>query len=369
MKTMKRTNNNLNIKFILGRLLFVLVFGAINAQEKQTNSAEKYMDVHKVYGKAVCPIPKDSLKHFVYFSRDRESIKEHMFLSHPRFDGAQIMYSWRQLEPTRDSYDFSVIKEDIAYLKKNGKSLFIQLQDATFNTKYKAIPSYLTTEEFNQGATLQYNDNNEPEGWVSRRWNESVQNRFALLLKALGKEFDGIIAGINLQETSIGVKQETDKSFSEEAYVEGLKKNMSAMRKAFPESITLIYANFIPGEWLPFKDMGYLKEIYRYGEEIGVGLGAPDLMPDRKGQLNHALALMHEGQFSVPLGIAVQDGNYIGKTGSDLDYEEDLDFGKSNRKNRVPLLHAFAKHFLRVNYMFWSNQSPYIEEDVLSCYH
>ncbi len=356
--------------FIHSKISFALLtFVTVNAQVKRANPAEKYMHVHERFEKAICPIPKDSLKHFVYFSRDRESVKDHMFLNSPRFEGAQIMYSWRQLEPSMGSYDFSVIREDIAYLKQHDKSLFIQLQDATFDPKYKAIPNYLMTQEFDQGATLQYNDNDEPEGWVSKRWNKSVQNRFALLLKALGREFDGIITGINLQETSIGVNHEIDQSFSQEAYLKGLKKNMLVMKKAFPESITLIYANFIPGEWLPFRDMGYLREIYRYGEEIGVGLGAPDLMPDRKGQLNHALALMHEGRYSVPLGIAVQDGNYIGKTGSDLDYKEDLDLGVDSRKNRVPMLHAFAKHFLKVDYMFWSNQSPYIEEDVLSCYH
>ncbi|SHE99113.1 hypothetical protein SAMN03080594_102265 [Arenibacter palladensis] len=367
---MKRISNCIKSGFVLGLTSFsVLVFSSINAQEKRTNLAEKYTHVHKSFEKATCPIPRDNIKHFVYFSRDRESLKEHMFLSSPRFEGAQIMYSWRQLEPIRDGYDFSIIRDDIAYLKQHDKSLFIQLQDATFNPNYKAIPNYLLAQEFDWGATRQYNDNDEPEGWVSKRWNESVQNRFALLLKALGREFDGIIRGINLQETSIGVNQEIDQSFTQEAYLKGLKKNMLAMKKAFPESITLIYANFIPGEWLPFKDMGYLKEIYRYGEDIGVGLGAPDLMPDRKGQLNHALALMHEGQYSVPLGIAVQDGNYIGKTGSDFDYEEGLDYGESTRKNRVPMLHAFAKYFLNIDYIFWSNQFPYIEEDVLSCFN
>ena len=120
------------------------------------------------------------------------------------------------------------------------------------------------------------------------------------------------------------------------------------------------YANFMPGEWLPWEDNGYLKSIYQYGEEIGVGLGAPDLMVQRKGQLNHALAMMHENSYSVPLGIAVQDGNYIGLTNSDQVIGE--------RKNLVPLLHAFAKDFLNVKYMFWVDQEPYFEQDVLSCF-
>ena len=103
--------------------------------------------------------------------------------------------------------------------------------------------------------------------------------------------------------------------------------------------------------------------IYQYGEEIGVGLGGPDLMVTRKGQLNHILKFMHEGLYTVPLGIAVQDGNYIAKTGDEKDETEN-----KPRQNLVPLLQAFAKDFLRVNYMFWVNQDPYFKEDVLPCF-
>lgn len=37
-------------------------------------------------------------------------------------------------------------------------------------------------------------------------------------------------------------------------------------------------------------------------------------------------------------------------------------------ENVVPLLHAFAKDFLKVDYMFWVNQEPYFEEDVIPCF-
>jgi hypothetical protein len=144
---------------------------------------------------------------------------------------------------------------------------------------------------------------------------------------------------------------------------------MRALKKAFPQSTKFQYANFMAGEWLPWEDKGYLRSIYQYGEEIGVGLAAPDLMPRRKGQLNHALTLMHEGTFTVPLGIAVQDGNYTGMTGADFENdtipESEL---KKKHENIVPMLHAFAKDFLKVRYMFWVNQEPYFEEDVLPCF-
>jgi hypothetical protein len=120
------------------------------------------------------------------------------------------------------------------------------------------------------------------------------------------------------------------------------------------------YANFMVGEWLPWEDKGYLKSIYQYGQEIGVGLGAPDLMMRKRGQLNHALAMMHENNYTVPLGIAIQDGNYIGQT-NNTDVVD-------NRQSLVPALHSFAQSFLHVNYMFWVNQEPYFEQDVLPCF-
>ncbi|MEL7531945.1 MAG: hypothetical protein AAFN10_11580 [Bacteroidota bacterium] len=332
------------------------------------NPAEKYLDAYKQYLTATCPIAADSIQHFVYFSRDREAIIEHPFLQHKRFVGAQIMYAWRQLEPQKGEYDFSEIKEDLRYLSKHQKKLFIQLQDVSFDSKYKAVPNYLLSPAYAGGAYEEYSDQGKPEGWVAKRWNKAVQERFKLLLSALGEAFDGKIEGINLQETAIGANPKRVPDFSETQYVAGLQANMLAMKQAFPHSTCMIYANFMPGEWLPWEDKGYLQSIYQYGEEIGVGLGSPDLLVRRKGQLNHPIKFMHEGDFSVPIGIAVQDGNYIAKTGADQDYHEQKDQGANNRANKVPLLQAFAKDFLNVSYMFWVNQEPYFEEDVLSCF-
>jgi hypothetical protein len=341
-------------------LAFSLVGLAASPNPHWENPSEKYMDVYKDYIDATCPVSAGGVKHFVYFARDRESLRQHPLLQHERFEGAQVMYAWAELEPAKNEYDFSAIESDYEYLKSKGKKLFVQLQDATFNTSYKAVPPYLLSEEFDGGAIHQRGDNDEPEGWVAKRWNEKVRQRFAILLGELGKQFDGKIEGINLQESAIGVTSKDDSSFTPQKYADAVKYNMLALKRAFADSITMQYANFMPGEWLPWEDEGYLRSIYRYGEEIGVGLGAPDLMVERRGQLNHAIALMHENEYRVPLGIAVQDGNYIGQTGSADTVVED-------RRNLVPLLHAFARDFMRVDYMFWVNQEPYFEEDVLPC--
>ena len=78
--------------FILG-LFLSLLSTAVNAQDKKLS--ERYMDAYKKYSDAACPIKKDNIQHFVYFARDRELIKDHPFLLHSMFKGAQLMYSWR----------------------------------------------------------------------------------------------------------------------------------------------------------------------------------------------------------------------------------------------------------------------------------
>jgi hypothetical protein len=363
MLTLRLAQINLSRVLLVSVLLAFLqiphAFGQFN------NPGKKYLDAYKKYENATCPINEDGIKHFVYFSRDREAIRNHPFLKVSQLVGAQIMYSWKELEPENGKYNFSIVQDDYDYLKAHGKKLFIQMQDVSFRYSNKPVPDYLCTEEYDGGAVCSKNDKGEPNGWVTKRWNSKVQNRFALLLEALGKQFDGKIEGINLQETAIDAPKG---SYTPELYVKSIMVNMLALKKAFPQSVTMQYANFMAGEWLPWEDKGYLRSIYKYGQEIGVGLAGPDLMVQRKAQLHHALAMMHEAKYTVPLGIAVQDGNYNGKTGADKEYKKNGDIVLKDRKNMVPLLHAFAKDFLKVSYMFWVNQEPYFSEDVIPCF-
>lgn len=347
-----------NREILSGVMGCLLAIAPAVSNQQWDNPANRYQQVYQQYDAARCPLNGD-IVHFVYLARDRGKLREHSLLSHPAIAGAQIMYAWAELEPEQGRYVFDAIEDDLAYLASHDKRLFVQLQDATFNPVTKAVPEYLLSPGFDGGAVTQLDEAGKVEGWVAKRWNRSVQERFALLLKQLGDRFDGRIQGLNLQETAIGVSAEQDASFSPDHYANAIQRNMQAAKVAFSQSVVMQYANFMPGEWLPWEDHGYLRSIYQFGEANGIALGAPDLLMQRKGQLNHALAMMHEGNYSVPLGIAVQDGNYIGETNSNKVVTE--------RKNRVPVLHAFADDFLRVSYMFWSDQAPYLEQDFLPC--
>jgi len=259
-----------------------------------------------------------SPKHFIFFARERHRIAEPGFLENTQIAGAQLKYTWRELEPERDRYEFRGLLRDLAFLESHGKRLYVQLQDVSFSEDVP-VPAYLQTDpSFGGGAARKYEYEGDGEskekfdGWVARRWDPAVRVRFTKLLKALGKEVDGRIEGLNLAETAIGFG-ETGKrhpaGFTYENYVEGTKAIMTAARNAFPRSCVIQYANFMPGEWLPWSDHGYLRAIYAHAERIGMGVGGPDLLPHRKAQQQHSYQLIAARGPKTAAGVAVQDGN------------------------------------------------------------
>jgi hypothetical protein len=302
--------------------------------------------------------------HYVFFGQDREKIKQaSSFLETKALEGAQVTYSWRQLEPEKDKYDFSAVREDLAFLTSKGKKLFIQLQDVTFSESRINVPRYLLREgQYNGGADKQYRIKEGDEehavvdGWAARRWDPAVQERFHRLLFALGKEFDGRIEGINFAETSVGFGESGrlfPKGFSFEIYRDAIITNMRALKRAFPKSVPMQYANFMPGEWRPTNDKGYLRAVYQAAKESKIGVGGPDLLPYRPGQLKSSYPLIRDAAGVVPTGIAVQDGNY-----------EDVN-PKTGKRITIAELIKFATEYLKVDYIFWCTQEPYYSAEVI----
>ncbi|MBO0796102.1 MAG: hypothetical protein J2P36_34865 [Ktedonobacteraceae bacterium] len=194
------------------------------------------------------------------------------------------------------------------------------------------------------------------QGWVARRWDPAVQERLHKLFFALGKEFDGKIEGINLPETSVRFGETSrlfPKGFTPDVYRDAIITNMKALKQAFPRSVALQYANFMPGEWLPDDDKGYLKSVYAAARESHIGVGGPDLLPYRPGQLHHAYPFIKDASGSIPTAIAVQEGNYA---------DPDPATGK---RPTIEQLFQFASKNLNVDYLFWSPQEPFYSEEII----
>src|SRR5437763_11223640 len=147
--------------------------------------------------------------HYVYLGMDREKLAEPGFIDVKGVEGFQVKYLWKQLEQGKDNYAFDDIRADLKLLLAKGKKLFIQVQDSSFTLNSIPVPKYLQTDPAYHGGVAQQMDGPEdkpeaakPYGYVARRWDPAVRERFHKLLFTLGKEFDGKIEGINLPETA-----------------------------------------------------------------------------------------------------------------------------------------------------------------------
>jgi len=302
-------------------------------------------------------------KNFVYFGVERSRISEAGFLETESIVGAQLKYRWPELEPERDRYDLQPILDDLAFLQQQGKGLFVQLQDVSFEGTIVNVPDYLRNDPaFGGGVARQYSfeDDDETvpiaEGWVARRWDPVVRARFIKLLQVLGQELDGKIEGLNFPETAIGFGESGElhpSGFTSESYYEGTKILMTAAREAFQQSRVIQYANFMPGEELPDNDHGYLRGVYQHADTVGVGVGGPDLLPHRWFQRVNSYALIEARSANTVAGVAVQWGN--------------LDDRNPTTGERVTVgeLYEFARDDLRLDYIFWGTQEPYFSDEIL----
>lgn len=296
------------------------------------------------------------LKHYIFFSRDREKIREEKFYLNAGVRGAQISYPWRILEPEKGKYDFSEIDEDLKFLSSKGKKLFIQIQDVTFSSIYNAVPKYLMTDSvYHGGQNPQYGIKASGEhkigGWMSRRWDDSVSYRFHKLLQRLASKYDGRIEGINLAETALDLPEKKElipQGYTDEKYISSMKKTMSVMRSSFTKSVPLLYANFMPG------GAENLKVLYDHAREIKLGMGGPDIKVYKWFQMQNSYPLISAISEVVPTGVAVQDGNFSEinpKTKSKVTLSDILDF---------------AQNYLKLDYIFWGIEEPYYSDEVLA---
>ena len=154
------------------------------------------------------------------------------------------------------------------------------------------VPKYILTDSaYHGGADPQYyfydEDENKAEkaGWVTRRWDPAVAERFHKLLIALGEKFNGKIEGINLAETAIAFGETGKlfpKGFTFENYRDAIKENMKVLKQAFPNSSPILYANFM---YEHGESRSNLVELYRYAKEIRMGMGGPDIKVYRNHQM------------------------------------------------------------------------------------
>ncbi|MDO8064843.1 hypothetical protein [Janthinobacterium sp. SUN206] len=338
------------------------------------NSIRRLAVLVLMMGSAIAADIKKPIQHYLYFSHrelNGENIRSDKALNDARFRGAQIVYTWRSLEPQQDRYDFSAIRHDIAFLDSIGKKLWIQLQEKSFTPRHN-VPAYLLSDPRYQGGIIKQSMLSAPErdphkpvtddeyGWSPKMWEQPVRDRYQRLIRALGQEFDGKIEGINFSESSIDIGVEDGKGntifpddFKPQQYVDAIKENMRVLAGAFPHTNTMVYLNFLPGEWLPWSDKGYMRSVFAQAQTLHMGVGGPDLMPYRKSHMGQSYGFIKDYPADLVKGMAVQDGNLRQIN------------PRTGKKNSVEDVLDFARNYLGLDYIFWVEDEPYFSNEVL----
>ena len=281
-------------------------------------------------------------------------------LTLPHFRGVQKIYSWREFEPEKGRYDFSSLKADLALAKKHDRQLVAQFTFIAFTTGTRRIPDYIQGPEFGGGVYATVKGAFNPV-----IWNRKVAERLDALLVAFGREFDRDpnLEAVNLPETSTSAyldrtPQEGVEAYTDAVYFEALKRSMTTLRHAFPNTVVIQYTNF-PTKLLP--------QLTDYEKEIGVGMGGPDVYP-RPDAVNNpekgVYRLYAKLAGTVPLGAAVQQSNYAVayKKRSALKRGQTIMNGMPiviTPEDEIPIPvreHLqLAREKLKLNYLFWAD--------------
>lgn len=276
-------------------------------------------------------------------------------LKRPDIQGVQIVYNWKSLEPVKDQYDFSQIDEDLKVLNAASKKLFIQVQDRFFRPQDKNVPAYLVQDALYGGGITPQSDNpgeGKPagSGWVANQWNPNVRHRYQALLQALAKQFDGKVYGVNLPETAIEVNMKHKPAgFSCDIYFNAEMENLKAAKAAFTKSYVVQYVNFWPCEWS--NDHKYMSRTFELAVQNGIGLGGPDIVPNRAGQMKNSYPFFHMYKDKLVLiAMAVQEPT--------LTYTNPA----TGRKFTKQEFQSFGRDYLGTHLIFWSTSSPWLRK-------
>ncbi|NML16645.1 hypothetical protein [Azohydromonas caseinilytica] len=263
----------------------------------------------------------------------------------PNVRGVQTRYMWRDLEPTKDGYDFSEIDKEVAMAQAVGKRLFIMVGTKAFKAGGRALPDYMHTAEYGGGVFRILIDGKDTLGTEDTTgenmamYEPSVRDRMIALVTALGQRYNGHNAfeGIAFNETALGQAVVPLTSAQKQAFFDNLAQVDTATRRAFPNTVVMQFINF-PRVYMP--------GLVNNALNSGVALGGPDtFLNDSELELS-AYPHYDTAAGKVPLGPSVQAENYV-TTYQNGPYAPPP----------VTDLYAFAKNRLHANYIFWAKNS------------
>jgi hypothetical protein len=320
-------------------LLILLALVIVSCADKSSDISESNN------GSSPAP-PKWNPGHYIFLTSSGMVTEE--FINTSGFRGVQVRYFWKDLEPEKDQYDFTLIRNDLKLVAENGKQLFIQLQWKCFSTGETYAPKYIVNNPDHIYYSNQHDTINPPVN--PRIWDTYVLERFNKLIEEIGKSFDQYpnLEGINLPESAPSASvTELARTGYYPLDANGnpvldltmamsyIKSNMLAMKKAFPLSLNVQYMNGPPKLFTEnrFHEV-FLAE--------GIGMGGPDVS-FRANLLNNVYKFYPPLSGFVPLCSAVQSPDY--------DFDGII--------QEVRDLYELGRDTLKLNHIFWSPKEPW----------
>jgi hypothetical protein len=267
----------------------------------------------------------------------------------PGVVGIVKRYTWRSLEPTQNTYDFSAIKSDLAWSASNGMRLIVLIEYKTFRDE-KAGPAYLDA----------YEGRNNMGGFSMVLWSPVVVARYNALVKALGAQVDSDknFEGIATQESAMSMDGPVLQAFTytPEKYRDALISMLSSATVSLPTSRVFWLMNFIVG------NQAYIGDIASAVASKGVVMGGPDVWPDNRSLQSRTYPFYTQFYGKMPLFGQVENVCYS---------EPHMTGGFDTKYWTMPELFNYARTQMHVDYMFWvritrpANSGAYDWEDAL----
>jgi len=296
------------------------------------------------------------------FGSSDENVKYWLNYS-PLFRGVQVTYKWKDLEPSKNQYDFSSIKRHMQLAKNAHKYLWVQIQYKGFSANpYEVCPTYLVGSPKPGGGNYSaFFTFPKQSGQLAKQpalWDPAVEARVEALLSRMGEALSAdpnisALEGVNTPESTNPGKPEVvaqqpnvmpvDKDRSNQHIIDRAK----AFNKSFPHTQVICFMNGImPTASVPDNRAMVTKLIPE-----GIGFGGPDL---RRWDSNLVGKVYSQCPFlagKVSMGFAVQwtDTMHPSKGGALV----------NDTIENVRDTYALAKE-LGLNYVFWQNRPGYI---------
>lgn len=246
----------------------------------------------------------------------------------PNLVGLQHRIWWRDLEPSKGVYDFSLVEHLLDECTKhncsgaNGKvQMLLMIEDKSFFADDNGYPQYLfdetgpctgngTLADPTGGYTSQSCHGLSRPSLVAR-WDPYVSTRYNLLIKALSefRSANGGVApsgfdlhpnfeGIVIQESSLGLDATSiDSTYSADKYETGIKSWITSINNYFPKSRALWMMNFIQGGQAKMDSIC----AWMTTNIDGGNFGGPDCLHDRASLNNSTGAYQYYEKYKSSL--------------------------------------------------------------------